>query len=109
MNKPRTLCLSTGSFDQVNTFRLVVPGHAITCTVHRDYEKVGDGILWFMQRAGCLKSHYTERDRAEQERLREEEPVRHGDIVMVDGRKFRVRVLGDYSNAAVLDPEETGF
>jgi hypothetical protein len=32
------------------------------------------------------------------------EPVRHGDIVIIDGKQYAVRVIGDYSNCAVFDP-----
>jgi hypothetical protein len=41
---------------------------------------------------------------AERARLNAEEPVRNGDVVEVEGKLYRVRVKGNYSDCAVLDP-----
>lgn len=100
----RTLKLSTGHSDQTNTFRVqTAPGRTSKCSLHRDYAKVNDGIYWGMSTGATVKSCYTDADRAEQVRLQQEEPVRHGDIVMIDGSTYRARVLGAYSDAVIFD------
>ena len=42
--------------------------------------------------------------RDEKKRIRESEPVVDGEIVMIDGDKYKARVLGDFSNCVVFDP-----
>lgn len=102
---PRTIALSTGTFDRTNTFRVDVGKrfHA-TCSLHRDYQKQGDGIYWAMQHAACISSHYSDEEIAEKDRLASEAPLQNGDTVLIDGNSYTVRVLGDYSNAAIFDP-----
>lgn len=109
----KTLNLSTGSFDQDNTFTMLVKGfrgpETIRCSLHRDYAKTNDGIYWIMQKAGCLKAVYTDKDREETARLNEMEPLRHGEIVKIDDGCYRVKVNGNYSDAAVLEPVQTSI
>lgn len=101
----RTLTLTTGNFDRTNTFNLNVgrPGMR-RCGLHQDYLKTGDGVLWIMQYAACIASSYTKEEVAERLRLNTSTPVVNGEIVLVDGKTYKVRVLGDYSDAAILDP-----
>jgi hypothetical protein len=100
----KTLTLSTGSFDQVNTFTIAEVRYS-RCKLMKDKEVAGDGILWVLQCAGCLKASYSDADRAEMARLNSgESTVRNGEVVLVDGKQYRVRVLGNYSDCAVLDP-----
>jgi hypothetical protein len=52
-----------------------------------------------------LKAEYTDKDREESARLSEPaSKVDDGEIVLVDGKQFKVRVLGSFSDCAVLDP-----
>lgn len=96
---PRTLTLSTGTFDHVNTFR--VEGVRGRCSL---MSGEGDGILWVMQRAGCIAASYSADEIAERERLASEAPIADGEIVIVDDAAYRVKLIGNYSNAAVLEP-----
>ena len=118
----KTLIKYTGYGDQVNTFgvRVKAPnvrtarnadGEMITFDLSvktvclmQDYEKVGDGIYWGMADTIMLKDSYTQADRDEKKRIRESEPVVDGEIVMIDGDKYKARVLGDFSNCVVFDP-----
>jgi hypothetical protein len=103
----RTISFPTDNFDQVNTFTLNAGKRSTfpaRCSLHRDYEKVGDGVLWAMQHSGCIKSTYTDDDRAESARLQAETPLTNGETVLIDGSLFTVRVLGDFSDAAIFDP-----
>ena len=101
----RTLILHTDNFDQINTFNVDVgKKYPARCSLYRDYETQGDGIYWAMQHGACVKSHYTDDDRAETQRLSRETPVRKGDTVIIDGKPYTVRVFGDYSNCAIFDP-----
>lgn len=99
----KTLNLSTGSFDQVNTFNVNTGRRVVTASLQRDYEKKGDGIYWAMNAGSCMKSAYTEADRAERDRLAKSEPLTHGDTVLIDGEHYTVRVLGAYSDCAIFD------
>lgn len=102
----RELKLSTGSFDQDNTFTIAHPRRPtlpMRCSLHQGYHKAGDGVFWAMQHSGILKSSYTQADRDETARLNAMAPLQHGEIVRIDGRHYRTRILGDFSNAAIFD------
>lgn len=103
-----TLTLSTGSFDQINTFSLEVLDYRkqpmkIRCSLMKDYKKAGDGILWGMSRGCAVKSHYTAADIEEQRRLDAQVPVRHDDVVIIDGASYKANVNGKFSNAVVFE------
>lgn len=103
-----TLTLSTGSFDQTNTFEVEFLGvrgklRRKTCSLMLDYKKPGDGIFWGVSACSVLKDVYTDADVAERERLAAQEPVRHGDVVTIQGKPFTARVLGDFSDAVIFD------
>jgi len=103
------LKLSTDTFDQDNTFLIEFnTRRGLTdsrkCSLHRDYEKQGDGIYWGMSTGSCVKSHYTEKDHQEWDRLGSGAyTVRNGDVVEIDGREYRARVNGAYSDAVIFD------
>lgn len=98
---PRELTLSTGSFDRVNTFR--VEGVRGRCSLKSGYTKDGDGKLWIMQHSGCIASSYSQEEIDERDRLRVATPIANGEVVAVNGAAYRVRVLGNYSDAAILE------
>ena len=117
----KTLTKHTGYGDQVNTFGVRVKAKDIrsgmsgdgemitfdlsvkTVCLMQDYEKVGDGIYWGMADSVMIKDSYTQADKDEKKRIREEDPVEHGDIVIIDGDEYQARVLGDFSNCVVFD------
>ena len=103
----KTLTLATDNFDQTNTFNVVVRGrldtNTIKCQLRRDYQKKGDGIYWAMSVGATLKDVYTEQDKAERARLLQDEPVNHGDTVMIDGKPHKAKVLGAYSDACIFE------
>jgi hypothetical protein len=102
------LNIVTETLDQDNTFAIELQKRRgtirVKCSVRKDYKVRGDGILWALQHGASLQSHYSAKDVAERNRLNNNEPVRHGDIVIIDGKQYAVRVIGDYSNCAVFDP-----
>lgn len=106
----KTLTLSTGSFDQENTFNIVYTGirgdrRTKKCALHRDYQKAGDGIYWAMSKGAVLKDKYSDSDRAEAARLMScKYDIEHGEVVVIDGCLYRARVLGNFSDAAIFDP-----
>ena len=118
----KTLIKHTGYGDQINTFGVRVKpkdirtgvsgdGEVITfdlgvksVCLMQDYEKEGDGIYWGMTDTVMIKDSYTQADRDEKKGIRESEPVVDGEIVMIDGDKYKARVLGDFSNCVVFDP-----
>jgi hypothetical protein len=57
-----------------------------------------------LQRGSCLKAEYSDKDIAERNRLNSSTPIRHNDIVEIEGKQYRTRVLGDFSDCAIFDP-----
>lgn len=104
----QNLNISTETLDQDNTFviEVVKPRRTvrITAVVQRDYQKVGDGILWAMKKSAALKSQYTEKDTEERNRLNTMEPIRTGDTVLIEGKQYTARIKGDFSDCAIFDP-----
>lgn len=101
----KTLKLSTGTFDQENTFMVSNPrnGLGIKASLHKDYDSTGDGIYWALQSSACVKSEYSDLDREETNRLSAEGVIQNGEIVMISGNKYKCRILGDYSDCAIFD------
>ena len=99
----RELKLSTDTFDQENTFAVSHIKYA-TCSLHRDYKVNGDGIYWVMQKAGMLKSHYSDQDRAESERIMADKGISNGDVVLIDGNEYKFKYLGNYSDCGYFEP-----
>ena len=104
----RIMQLLTNSFDRLNTFNVMIPGFSRStprrCSLPRDYKEIGDGVLWIMQHAGVIASSYSPYEIAERDRLNSEPPVVDGEVVEFEGKEYRVRVVGDYSDCAFLDP-----
>jgi hypothetical protein len=102
-----TIQLSTGSFDQDNTFVVEVSNARrttrMTVSLLCGYKAKADGVYWGLQKSACLKSHYTEKDRDEQQRLAASAPIRAGDLVEIDGNSYRARVLGNFSDCVIFD------
>lgn len=110
----RTIRLSTGTFDHAAKFGIVVKGFRgpkiISVSLLRDKLKEGDGIYWALKGATTLAATYSKENREATDRIFNggEEPLRHGDLVRIEGddRTFKLRVQGDYSDAAIFDPVE---
>jgi hypothetical protein len=102
----KILNISKGSFDKINTFRIVTrPGRfPATASLECDYEKRGDGILWALSGGTIMQGHYSSEDRANLDRLNKMSPIENGEIVEINGNQYITRVLGDYSNCAIFDP-----
>lgn len=103
-----TLNISTDTFDQDNTFAMEVPGFKktirITASLHKDYQKQGDGIFWALKKSACLKAQYTVKDDEERTRLNNMLPLQANQIVIIEGKEYKVRVLGNFSDCAIFDP-----
>lgn len=69
-------------------------------TVKRDYQKKGDSIFWVLQKSACIKSEYTEADRRERAEFDAAPVLENGQIVLIDGEAYTVKVNGDYSDCA---------
>ena len=101
----KTIKLSEGNFDQMNTFTISNLRGRGKCSLHQDYEKDGDGIYWVMQHGACLQAHYSDADKAENARLSQpESAISDGEIVLIDGKQFKLRFLGNFSDCALFDP-----
>lgn len=98
-----TLNFPRDNFDQDNTFRFAYQGARGIERIVTGYLFNSDGQIFIMKQSACLKDSYTDADRAEQRRLDTQIPLRTGDVVSVDGKNYRVRILGSYSDAGRLD------
>ena len=93
------------NFDQDNTFTFAyqgIRGQERTATGY--LFDAGDEGIYIMKRSACLKDAYSDSDRAESARLLAMTPLRTGDIVEVNGKQYRVSILGNYSDAGRLQP-----
>ena len=64
----------------------------------------GSDGLCIVQGFISLQEHYSSKDVADRERLNALAPVRNGDVVLVDGKKYAVKIVGDYADAGRLIP-----
>lgn len=103
----KTITASTGSFDQVNTFSVALPpikrfgemrqrGN-ISC-----YLFICEDGLYALKNSVCLKSSYTAADTAERDRLAAMEPLADGEVVEIDGKSYRFKLNGDFSDAGMF-------
>ena len=111
LKKMKTLVQRTDSFDKEHTFGIEYKNWRGDLDVKgvylmQGYEKDDDGIYWAMSKTVCVSSHYSEAERAEIDRIYNNEPVRDGEIVLINGEQYKTRVLGDYSNTAIFDKLE---
>lgn len=110
----QTLTYPTSNFDATADFKVAgVPGacYLFCAAVHPDYkgctrQDKDFHKIFVMQHAGVLKAHYTEKDIAAMERFKALTPIAQGEEVEVDGKRYRMRVVGNYSDAGYLIPVE---
>jgi len=57
-----------------------------------------------LQKSAMIKDHYDDADRAHQARLRDAPPVKDGDLVEIEGKPFRFKLVGDYSDCGRFIP-----
>ena len=71
------------------------------------FEDQAEDRIHILSVGACIKSHYTDADYAEGERLSKVLPLNHGDIVRIKGRfgkEYKVHVNGNYSDLGELLP-----
>ena len=98
----KTLIPSTSNFDRVNSFVVKFDGSSGSnvASLRKSHHT---GMFWALKRNTRLKDIYTEDDRAESARLNASEPICDGEIVEIEGNKYKVRVLGNFTDCAVFD------
>ena len=100
------LKVAVDNFDQINTFVIEVRGrldtNTLKCQLRKGYRKADDGVYWALSISPIVKDFYTEADKAEKARLRNESAVHNGDTVMIEGKLYIAKVLGAYSDACVF-------
>lgn len=74
----------------------------LRCYAKAGHEEGYGEYAFINQCSATIKDTYTEADHAHTARLATEEPVRHGDLVELAGKTYRVHVNGDFSDAAKL-------
>lgn len=99
--QPRELKLSEDTWDYKNMFR--VAGVRSDCSLHRDKIKTGDGIYWVMQHGAMLKSNYSAAEVLHTARMNKMKPLHQGEVVLIDGEKYKIKIAGDYSDCAVFE------
>jgi hypothetical protein len=107
----RTIRLSTGTFDYDAKFGLEVRGlrsmKTITVSLQRDKKVAGDGIYWALKGTVSVQASYSNSEFNTMRRVHQQEaPLRHGDLVRIEREStlFRVKVIGDYMDAAIFEP-----
>ena len=100
----QVLNFTRDNFDQDNTFTFAyrgVRGQERTATGYL-FNSKDEGVIYIMKQSDCLKGAYTAKDVGESARLNAMTPVRDGDVVEVEGQQYKVRILGNYSDAGRL-------
>lgn len=97
----KTLYFSKDTFDNENKFR--VAGVSGDVSLQKDYETKGDGIIWGLQNGIVIKSHYHESDYAHRERMNKYTPITDGEIVLIEGKQYRARIKGNFSDCVIFD------
>lgn len=100
----RDLIHHNDAFHTAALFNLEVTDRRGTYTI-RCYAHDGRGYddkPFINQASAMLKDSYTDEDRATAARLIAEAPVKHGDLVTLSGKTYRVHVNGNFSDAAKL-------
>lgn len=87
--------------------------HAATHPKYRDRvmkraPRSEDYVVYIMQRCRVLKDHYTEADRLHLERMNALAPLKDGEVVLFNGAEYKVKILGNYSDAGRLIPVQKG-
>lgn len=99
----QTLTLSTGSFDQDNTFIIETKGFSKIKRMRASLFCCSKGNYYALQHASCLKNEYTLQDKLETNRLNTMTAIKHSDIVVINGNSYKVKVTGDYSDCATFE------
>ena len=102
----QTLTISQDSFDTAARFTINLSrknGLYSEASLHKDYKSTNDGVFWALQKSACLQSHYSVKDIAHRDHLRNMKPLEHNDFVMIEGEQYKVRVLGNFSDCAIFD------
>ena len=102
----KTLLITTATmqYDKVFTMDIGAKYGYIEVSLYQGYQTEDDGIFWGLKRSVCLSSSYTQSDIDYRDRLNNMETVKNGEIVLIDGKQYKTRVLGDFSNCAIFDP-----
>lgn len=102
-----TLTIPTSTFDRAARFAFEYLDYKKQPTRAEGYLFYDDQAdeMFLMKSATCLQGSYSDDDRAHIDRIyRGADVVRHGDAVLVDGKPYTVKVLGNYSDAGRLIP-----
>lgn len=103
----QVLNFTRDNFDQDNTFTFAyqgiqgIRGQERTATGYL-FNSKDEGVIYVIKQSACLKGVYTAKDAEESARLNATTPVRDGDVVEVEGQQYKVRILGNYSDAGRL-------
>lgn len=62
--------------------------------------------IYGLKHAAMLKDVYTAEEMDYMVRMRQFVPIKDGEIVLIDGKQYRTKIIGDYSDAARFIPVE---
>lgn len=102
--KTLTITTETMQYDKVFTMDIGAKHGYIEVSLYEDYKTLGDGILWGLQHSACLSATYSQKQIDHRNRLNNMETVKNEEIVLIKGKQYKTRVLGDFSNCAIFDP-----
>lgn len=107
----QTLTFPRDNFDATADFKIagVLGACYLFCAAtHPDFKDdqpdADHDKIFVMQHAAVLKSHYSEKDVADRERFAALAPIAQGEEVEVDGKRYKLHINGNYSDAGYLIP-----
>jgi hypothetical protein len=65
-------------------------------------KRADDDKIFILQKGSMLKSYYSEQDIAEQDAFNNLAPLKDGDPVVVSGKNYIVKIVGNYFDAGYL-------
>jgi hypothetical protein len=104
----QTLTIAKKTNDNVNhnghTFVFTYKSHkgVLIRAVGYLYFSENEDQIYILKQNSCIKSNYSDSDRQESVRLLQINPINSGDVVEVNGEKYKVEILGNYSDAGRL-------
>ena len=92
--------------DQDTTFRFAFNNHRGVEQSRTGYlfDDTQENVIYILQTGVMIQDVYSEKDVEERNRLNAQVPVRHDDVVEVEGKQYTVKILGNYSDAGRLVP-----
>ena len=102
--KTLSITTETMQYDKVFSMDIGAKHGYIDVSLYQGYKTEDDGIFWGLKRSACLSANHSQKDIDYRDRLNNMDAIKNGEIVLIDGKQYKTRVLGNFSDCAIFDP-----